>query len=141
MAKHTAIDFLKYMGRHGLDARVLQEYSQCGLLYCSKRCDRTGADLHRFVDFEGFDRDLIRKVDELETEFPITIFHIIQDTEDIIYLMCYDHEQEDDFQFNEFRAGRCTAIKYYTKTNEWIFVDLNYEVRLGSVVNVNFTLT
>lgn len=139
--KYPEIKFLQFMSRNGLDARVLQEYKQCGMLYCSKRYDSVGADICRFVDFEGFDRKLIRKVSELENDFSVFVFHIIMNNDNTIIMMCYDNDLDDEDQFDEFKLGKCSAIKYLIDTDTAEYTEMNYEVRLGAVVDVDFMNT
>lgn len=136
--RNQCIRYLQYLSRNGLDARVLQEYRQCGMLYCSKRYDSVSADISRFVDFEGFDRKLIRKVSELENKYSVSVFHIIKDNDDTLFLMCHDPDIDEDYQFEEFTIGKCNAIKYCVDTDTSEYTEMNYEVRLGSVVDIDF---
>lgn len=132
-------EFLEYMARHGLDARVLQEYKQCGLIYYSKRYNaRNGADINRFVDFTGVDRKLIRRIDDLENELCICIYHIIWNSDNEIILMFYDPELDIGYQMDKFKTGYCTAIRYLINEDEWEYRTLHYEVRLGAVVDMDF---
>ena len=133
-----AIQYLEYMSRHGLDARVLQEYKQCGMLYASNRCNKDTADVHRFVDFDGVQRSTIRLVDNLENTLSIEVFHIIENNEKEIIVMYHDPGLDFDYQFRQFKSGRCTAIKYNLKDGYWTYVDLCYEVRLGAVVDIDY---
>lgn len=135
-----AVQYLEYMSRHGLDARVLQEYRQCGMLYYSKRYGKDSADLDRFVDFAGVDRSIIRMVDNLEDELNICVYHIIWNSSKEIIIMYCDADIDQEYQFKQFRKGKCTAIKYFIQEDYWVYTDLNYEVRLGAVVDADFTL-
>ena len=136
-----ATEYLEFMSRHGLDARVLQEYRQCGMLYYSKRWNDESADLDRFVDFAGVDRSIIRKVDELEDDLSISVYHVIWNSSKEIVLMYVDTELDQEYQFKQFKRGECTAIRYYIQDDYWVYDDLHYEVRLGAVVDADFTLT
>lgn len=133
-----AIKLIKFMTRHGLDARVLQEYTQCGMIYCSKRYNLNSADLHRFVDFEGYDRKIIDTIDAYEILYNVSVFHIIQNDNNTFILMCYDDELDEEYQFNKFRSGTCTAIKYSADTDECIYTEVKFGVRLGAVIDVDF---
>lgn len=134
----TSIACLEYMSRHGLDARVLQEYKQCGMLYFSKRYNENSADLDRFVDFSGVDRNIIRKVDELENNLQISVFHIIWNNNNEIILMYSDLDLDEDYQLDKFKTGTCSAIKYIVNEDTWLYFSLRYEVRLGAVVDVEY---
>ena len=138
--KKYGIPYLEYMSRHGLDARILQEYKQCGLLYYSKRYNESSADIYRFVDFSGVDRKIIRKVDELESELNIRVYHIIWNSDKELILMYHDPELDMEYQLDKFRKHECMAIKYFTDTDEWTYQILHYEVRLGSVVDTDYDM-
>lgn len=136
--KKDCIEYLEYMSRHGLDARVLQEYKQCGLLYASRRCNDDNADIHRFVDFDGTERRTIKLVDNLENDLGIDVFHVIENNEKAIVVMYHDSDLDFDYQFKQFKTGKCTAIRYNLENECWTYADLQYEVRLGAVVDVDF---
>ena len=133
------VRYLEYMSRHGLDGRVVREYKSCGMLYFSRRYDDR-ADIDRFIDIAGVDRSIIKKVDELEAELCIVPYHIIWNSSKELVIMYYDADIDLDYQFDQFKQGKCTAIRYFIQNDTWEYTDLHYEVVLGAVIDTDFTL-
>ena len=132
------IKYLKYMSRHGLDARVLQEYQQCGMLYFSKRTGEEHADIDRFVDFVGVSRMIIKKVDELERVLGVNAFHIIWNSSKEIVIMCFDNDIDHDFQYEEFMSGTCQAIRYNIREDTYDYSTVHYDVCYGAVIDTDY---
>ena len=132
------VSYLKYMSRHGLDARILQEYQQCGMLYFSKRTDNEHADIDRFVDFAGVDRTIIKKVDELERNLRVYPFHIVWNSSKELIIMCFDDDIDPEFQYDRFVTGTCMAIRYKIREDTYEYTTMHYDVCYGAVIDTDF---
>lgn len=132
--------YLKCLTRYGLDTRVLQDYSSYNIIYYSQRNPNGTADVGKFVDFEGVDRSLIRKVKEIENNYNIEVFHIIWNSTYEMVLMYHSNEKYLDLkgQLKQFMTGECNAFRYNIRKDTYSYDLVKYEVVCGAIVDTEF---